>query len=420
MSQQASLVSRNTGQFLAAAQKAGLKVLAKFTPEQAAGIKRMMPWTMWDAVKRALHSVCGFDVLGSHSSVRNVCTEHFFEYDFGSFEVVEKGRVKTAHFLRVKSVQEVVKTTMKRLAATGELTIHSNLPHNCLWLILAGDKGGSSTKLMLVFLNAKKQHSVNTGQLLGLFQGCKDSREAIEIVFGPLYQQAEDVVRQVQQLQLPSPRPHLRQACLESAPQKPRRNNHGHRIAARRRRRQRAGKRGFKSFLKAITKTLDESSTTISDKCRICLREALVQAAPASEQSAEHSETETMYTEGKLTHGGDWEYLANIFGTSGPNGTHFCNQCLVKQSDMPKGKPHALTIFSRYDGSATNYELRTVAGMHADNEKFVESEVCRDRVNSYSNCEHKPLVSMDGDVEELQSCMPLHISLGTAEHFPGA
>ena len=36
---------------------------------------------------------------------------------------------------------------------------------------------------------------------------------------------------------------------------------------------------------------------------------------------------------------------------------------------------------------------------------------------SHNNCEHKPLESVDGDVEELQSCMPLHISLGTAEHF---
>ena len=42
---------------------------------------------------------------------------------------------------------------------------------------------------MLVFVNAEKEHSVNTGQLLG----SRDSREAIEIVFDPLYQQAECV-----------------------------------------------------------------------------------------------------------------------------------------------------------------------------------------------------------------------------------
>ena len=47
--------------------------------------------------------------------------------------------------------------------------------------MLASDKDGTSSKLMLVFVNAEKEHSVNTGQLLG----SRDSREAIEIVFDP-------------------------------------------------------------------------------------------------------------------------------------------------------------------------------------------------------------------------------------------
>ena len=80
-------------------------------------------------------------------------------------------------------MQEVVARTMERLASAGDLAAHSNFPNDCQWLMLAGDKGGSSSKLMLVFLNAKKQHSAHTGQLLALFQGCNDSRRAIDFVF---------------------------------------------------------------------------------------------------------------------------------------------------------------------------------------------------------------------------------------------
>ena len=72
-----------------------------------------------------------------------------------------KRQRETAHFLRVKSVEEVVTTTIKRLAAAGKLTVHSNVPQKCMWLMLAGDKDSTSTKLMLVFLNAEKQHFVN-------------------------------------------------------------------------------------------------------------------------------------------------------------------------------------------------------------------------------------------------------------------
>ena len=54
---------------------------------------------------------------------------------------------------------------MKRLAAAEELSVHSNVLQNYMWLMLAGDKDVTYTspKLMLVFLNAEKEHSVNTG-----------------------------------------------------------------------------------------------------------------------------------------------------------------------------------------------------------------------------------------------------------------
>ena len=124
------------------------------------------------------------------------------------------------------------------------------------------------------------------------------------------------------------------------------------------------------------------------------------------------------FTHRKLIDGGDWEYLSNVFGTSGPNGKHFCNHCYVTLGDMAKGKPHARHIFKpRYLGSAGNYELRSVSCMHADHRTFIDSKASRDQLCNFNNCEHGPLVSAEANVEDIHSCMPLHISLGLGEHF---
>ena len=178
---------------------------------------------------------------------------------------------------------------MAHLASSGDLATHSNFPNDCLWLMLAGDKGGSSTKLMLVFLNAKKQHSVHTGQMLALFQGCKDSCCAIEIVFGPLYKQAEDLIQRVQQLQLPCPAPLHVQANDKDHPSPPKSYKHH---AAGQRRQKKMEKGSVKSFQLYFNELLDHTNKTWSEQCRTCQRGSL--CTDEQEQPGENDEKKTL------------------------------------------------------------------------------------------------------------------------------
>ena len=421
VAQQSSIIRRNTDQFIAASSAAGLKIAAKFSVQQAAAVKGMMSWTMWTALKRALHQVFGYDVLGTTTAVRQEIDERCFEYEYGTFKVTDTGKEKTVHFVRVSSVREVIVRTLTSLHKTGGLATHSNFPADQLRLLVAGDKGGSSTKLVLVFLNASQQHSVKTARLIAMFQGAKDTRAAVEAAFQPLLKEVFAVVNTVADLQIPCP-PQLVSKDDQPQPtrQKPRR-----RPAARRRRRMKKGKRGHKKFPTMVTAPLAATNTTTSASCRICRR---LSASPPSHlhtqnveehentplsQQVEDMEVDKTFSTAKVVLGGDWEFIANVAGLSGANGVHFCNHCKVRLTDMPKGEPHAPVIFRRYQpaGVAKSFEDRTVEGMKADNRAFRAAEVRRNQVPLYNNCQFEPLLP-DGKMVELASCMPLHISLG--------
>ena len=60
-----------------------------------------------------------------------------------------------------------------------------NSNKNCLWLHVALDKGGKTTKLILQVINQKKKHSIDNAKLIGYFEG-KDDRVNLESIFGPL------------------------------------------------------------------------------------------------------------------------------------------------------------------------------------------------------------------------------------------
>ena len=56
-SQTVALINHNKSEFRDCMKDAGLKVLCKFTPEQAAGLKKEMTFEWWRLVKRALKQV---------------------------------------------------------------------------------------------------------------------------------------------------------------------------------------------------------------------------------------------------------------------------------------------------------------------------------------------------------------------------
>ena len=53
-----------------------------------------------------------------------------------------------------------------------------------------------------------------------------------------------------------------------------------------------------------------------------------------------------------ICYGGDLMWLSYILGLTGPNGKHFCNDCLVSLHDTPKGVPHSPVILPKYHNSA--------------------------------------------------------------------
>ena len=403
LTQHADMIRRNTSTFIAASQMAGMKVMAKFSTTEATALKSLMPWTMFQTLKRTLQSKFGYDVVGTTSSVRQEVQEHSFDYEYGTFEVLENDARKTCHFIRVQDVRDVIVSSIKALHRNDQLHPYSNFPRQRLWLLLTGDKGGQSTKLVLAFLNAQKQHSVKTARLLAMFHGVKDDRNAVVTVFQPIYNAVTEVLKEVEQLQLPcAPLPPL---LKERRGQK--RKHHQRQAAARRRRRKKQGMLGHKA-LKEMIGTVDTANVTVSSSCRCCQR-FTSQLLQNMEERKEEEEKD-MFTEGHLSYGGDWDYLSTLAGTSGPNGLHFCNLCNVTLHQLQEGHAHSPVVFPRYRQFAPlSVSLRTGEEMQRHYEAFVATGARS--AKEQQNCQHSPLLG-PGKIIEQMSCMPLHISLG--------
>ena len=97
-------------------------------------------------------------------------------------------------FLRVVNIADVIKKSVHQLNVSGLLVKKSKVRDNVLWILLSGDKGGKSTKLLLQFLNCNEQHSVCSARLLAIFKGDKDSYQCMEKGFGPVITAVKEVV----------------------------------------------------------------------------------------------------------------------------------------------------------------------------------------------------------------------------------
>ena len=56
--------------------------------------------------------------------------------------------------------------------------------------------------------------------------------------------------------------------------------------------------------------------------------------------------------------------------------------------------------------------MRTVQNMKKDFEEFVKNGNVHKNASKFNNCEHVPLLLHDGNIIDLVSVMPLHVSLG--------
>ena len=180
--QRTSLIRRDKENLTKCAKEAGVKILAKFSPSQAAGLKKELSFETWRVVKRALSNVTGTDILGTEKQLRNEMDKSYFEYECGTFKTVEKECEKSVTFVRVTNLQNVITKTVQQLQSTGELCSYENIPGDCLKVLVCGDKGSQQTKLMLSVLNSKLQHSVKRAKLIAIFERARDSPECIQTV----------------------------------------------------------------------------------------------------------------------------------------------------------------------------------------------------------------------------------------------
>ena len=202
VSQRASMIRRDKVGFLQSAVPAGVTNLKKFklSPEVTLELKSQMPLDLKRLVKRTLQENLGVDLLGTEFKLREGLKEHGeFVYEAGSFEA----EGKKVSFLRVTSILEVIQKSVLALQGSKRLIPIPNTPVDCLHVLVTGDKGGSSTKILLQFQDCERMHSAKTSKLLGVFDGARDSRLCIANAFGPLFIELQKLSNKISALQQP-------------------------------------------------------------------------------------------------------------------------------------------------------------------------------------------------------------------------
>ncbi len=177
--QRSALMKRDKENFMTCAEEVGLKIFAKFTVEQAASMKREMPWALWRVVKRALCDIAGKDVVGTEKELRTYLDGEHLNFECGSFETSGN---KSVTFVRITNIAQVLTALVHSFQSEGQLSCLSNIQSNHLVALIAGDKGSTQTKMVMTVLNATNPHSSKRSKLLAMFERDKDTHECIEKV----------------------------------------------------------------------------------------------------------------------------------------------------------------------------------------------------------------------------------------------
>ena len=190
------------------AKQAGLKVLTKFKIEDVVSLKAEMPMEHVRFLKQAFEENFGFDLFRSEKQIRKKMSEYQLPFESGTYQTAGDNP-KTVNFVRITQVDDVMNMVIKELDEAKLLENLPGLPNNELYVLLTGDKGGSSTKVMLQILNTKSGHSVRSAKLIGLYEGEKDNRERIEAIFSNIIQSVQDFANNIKDKNIKCPPPTL-------------------------------------------------------------------------------------------------------------------------------------------------------------------------------------------------------------------
>ena len=183
------MIRRNKEGYFEAANQAGLTIFnrCKLKPETALALKKEMPLNLWKSVKRALKDDFGVDIMGTEHELREGLKSHGeFEYEVGEF-TNEAGDVVT--FLRVTDPESLCRSSLDDMRKGGLIPPENN----DICLLVCGDKGSESTKIICQFTNSERSQSVRNAKLLGIYLGSKENRENIKAAFGPIFRQLDKI-----------------------------------------------------------------------------------------------------------------------------------------------------------------------------------------------------------------------------------
>ena len=334
----------------------------------------------------------GYDIFGPEKGIREHLKSMEFEYESGNFE---SSNGKKVSFIRVANVSDVVKKSVTQLNESGFFVEKSNIPRNLLWVLLTGDKGGKSTKLLLQFLNCKEQHSIRTARLLAIYEGDKDNYQCIQKVFGPVIEATMQVLSNITELEL-----RVDLTKITSPSQQPNFDI-----------------RGMVNWPNELQELFRNCQNEYhSQRCLLCQRTTHFESHSSNCDANKPSSAKYSISEFWLSLGGDWEFIARLLGLTGPNGTFFCNFCHVQLKDLEKGKPHTPWLLQH--GATTShtctkkFPVRSFESILSDNDRFVKGGSVKSKANQFHNCESIPIYQTTGPVIDSVSCMPLHLSLG--------
>ena len=96
---------------------------------------------------RAFKDSFGFDVFGSEKELRKYIGKLELPFESRTYATREG---KSVSFVRISNVEFVIKQLVEELIQVDALETPDNIDSNTLYLLLPGDKGGSSTKLQTV------------------------------------------------------------------------------------------------------------------------------------------------------------------------------------------------------------------------------------------------------------------------------
>ena len=93
----------------------------------------------------------------------------------------------------MSDLKVVIKSVIRKLAAKHKVGWPGNVPAHIIPFSLQIDAGGGTTKVVLKLIPALNSDSAKSLTLVGILSNAKDTTEAINAAFGPLYRQLSEI-----------------------------------------------------------------------------------------------------------------------------------------------------------------------------------------------------------------------------------